>query len=118
MLAAEGMHATFYVNSGNIGTSPSFFGWNQLQSIQSAGNEIAGHTINHVDLTTVTSTEAQRQVCQDRRALMSEGLAITDFAYPYGATNSSVQSIVKGCAYNSARRSPALIGPFAGRALP
>jgi peptidoglycan/xylan/chitin deacetylase (PgdA/CDA1 family) len=111
MLAAKGMHATFYVNSGNIGSSPSFFGWNQLQSIQSAGNEIAGHTINHIDLTTVTSTEAQRQVCQDRRALMSEGLTVTDFAYPYGATNSSVQSIVQGCGYNSGRRSWGLCSP-------
>jgi len=111
MLAAEGMHGTFYVNSGNIGTSPSFFGWNQLQSIQSAGNEVAGHTINHLDLTTLSTAEAQRQVCQDRRALMSEGLNITDFAYPYGATNSSVESIVQGCGYNSARRSWGLCSP-------
>jgi peptidoglycan/xylan/chitin deacetylase (PgdA/CDA1 family) len=111
MLAAKGMHATFYVNSGNIGTSPSFFGWNQLQSIQSAGNEVAGHTINHLDLTTLSTAEAQRQVCQDRRALMSEGLNITDFAYPYGATNSSVQSIVQGCGYDSGRRSWGLCSP-------
>jgi peptidoglycan/xylan/chitin deacetylase (PgdA/CDA1 family) len=111
MLAADGMHGTFYVNSGNIGTSPSFFGWNQLQSIQSAGNEVAGHTINHVDLTTVSTAEAQRQVCQDRRSLMSEGLTITDFAYPYGSTNASVQSIVQGCGYNSGRRSWGLCSP-------
>jgi peptidoglycan/xylan/chitin deacetylase (PgdA/CDA1 family) len=123
MLASAGMHGTFYVNSGNVGSSPSFLGWNQLQGFQSVGNEIAGHTINHVDLTSVTSTEAQRQVCQDRRALMSEGLNITDFAYPYGATNSSVQPIVQGCGYNSGRRSwglcsPAQTGCPAAEAIP
>jgi peptidoglycan/xylan/chitin deacetylase (PgdA/CDA1 family) len=123
MLASAGMHGTFYVNSGNVGSSPSFLGWNQLQSLQSAGNEIAGHTINHVDLTSVSLTEAQRQVCQDRRALMSEGLAVTDFAYPYGATNSSVQSIIQGCGYNSGRRSwglcsPAQTGCPAAEAIP
>jgi peptidoglycan/xylan/chitin deacetylase (PgdA/CDA1 family) len=113
MLAADGMHGTFYINSGNVG-SPGYLDWNQLQSFESAGNEISGHTINHVDLTTVSLTEAQRQVCQDRRALMSEGLNITDFAYPYGATNSSVQSIVQGCGYNSGRRSWGLCSPAQG----
>jgi peptidoglycan/xylan/chitin deacetylase (PgdA/CDA1 family) len=111
MLASVGMHGTFYVNSGNIGTSPSFLGWSQLQNFQSAGNEIAGHTINHVDLTTVSLTEAQRQVCQDRRALMSEGFAITNFAYPYGDYNTSTDSILQACGYNSGRRSWGLCSP-------
>ncbi len=111
ILAGEGMHGTFYVNSGNVGTSPSFLGWAQLQSLQSAGNEIAGHTINHVDLPTVSLTEAQRQVCQDRRALMSQGLAVTDFAYPYGDYNASTDSILQACGYNSGRRSWGLCSP-------
>jgi peptidoglycan/xylan/chitin deacetylase (PgdA/CDA1 family) len=110
MLAADGMHGTFYVNSGNVG-SPGYLGWDQLQSFQSAGNVIAGHTINHVDLPTVSLTEAQRQVCQDRRALMSEGLAVTDFAYPYGDYNTSTDAILQGCGYNSGRRSWGLCSP-------
>jgi peptidoglycan/xylan/chitin deacetylase (PgdA/CDA1 family) len=111
MLASAGMHGTFYINSGNVGSSPSFLSWSQLQSFQSAGNEIGGHTINHVDLTTVSSTEAERQVCQDRRALLSEGFAVTDFAYPYGAASSTVRPIVQGCGYNSGRRSWGLCSP-------
>jgi peptidoglycan/xylan/chitin deacetylase (PgdA/CDA1 family) len=110
MLAAGGMHGTFYVNSGNVGT-PGYLSWSQLQSFQSAGNEIAGHTINHVDLPTVSLAEAQRQVCQDRRALMSQGLAVTDFAYPYGDYNTSIDAIVQGCGYNSGRRSWGLCSP-------
>ena len=111
MLAAAGMRGTFYINSGNIGTSPSFLGWGQLQNLQSAGNEIGGHAVDHVDLTTVSATEAQRLVCQDRRALMSEGLTVTDFAYPYGARNLSVASIVQGCGYNSGRKAWGLCSP-------
>jgi peptidoglycan/xylan/chitin deacetylase (PgdA/CDA1 family) len=110
MLAAKGMHATFFVNSGNVGSS-GFFTWPQLQSLQSAGNEIGGHTINHIDLTTVDSTEAQRQVCQDRRALLSQGLSVSDFAYPYGAYNATAESIVRTCGYNSGRRSWGLCAP-------
>ena len=112
MLAAKGVHGTFFVNSGNVGSS-GFLTWPQLQNLQSAGNEIAGHTINHTKLSTVDLTEAQRQVCQDRRALLSEGLNVSDFAYPYGDYNTSIESIVQGCGYNSARRSWGLCAPAA-----
>ena len=104
MLAQHSLHGTFYINSNNIGLSPSFLSWNQVADLAADGNEIGGHTLDHVDLTSVTSTEATRQVCSDRQALLSHGLAATDFAYPYGASNASVESIVRGCGYSSARR--------------
>jgi peptidoglycan/xylan/chitin deacetylase (PgdA/CDA1 family) len=104
MLAQHSLHATFYINSNNIGLSPSFLSWNQVGDLAADGNEIAGHTLDHVDLTSVTSTEATRQICNDRQALISHGFAATDFAYPYGASNASVESIVRGCGYSSARR--------------
>ena len=95
MLAQHSLHGTFYINSNNIGLSPSFLSWNQVADLAADGNEIAGHTLDHVDLTSVTSTEATRQVCNDRQALISHGFATTDFAYPYGASNASVESIVR-----------------------
>ena len=104
MLAQHSLHGTFYINSNNIGLSPSFLSWNQVADLAADGNEIAGHTLDHVDLTSVTSTEATRQICNDRQALISHGFAATDFAYPYGASNASVESIVRGCGYSSARR--------------
>jgi peptidoglycan/xylan/chitin deacetylase (PgdA/CDA1 family)/uncharacterized cupredoxin-like copper-binding protein len=104
MLAQDGLRGTFYINSNNIGASPSFMTWSQLSGLAADGNEIAGHTLDHVDLTTVGSAEATRQVCDDRQALISHGFSVTDFAYPYGASNSTVESIVRGCGYSSARR--------------
>jgi peptidoglycan/xylan/chitin deacetylase (PgdA/CDA1 family) len=104
MLAQHSLHATFYVNSNNIGATTNFLTWDQLAGLAADGNEIGGHTLDHIDLTSVTSTEATRQVCNDRQALISHGLAVTDFAYPYGASNSSVESVVQGCGYKSARR--------------
>ncbi len=104
MLAADGLHATFYVNSNHVGLS-SFMTWGQLSDIAAGGNEIAGHTLDHVDLTTVSSTEATRQVCDDRQAIISHGFnPVMDFAYPYGSENASIESIVSGCGYSSARR--------------
>jgi peptidoglycan/xylan/chitin deacetylase (PgdA/CDA1 family) len=104
MLAQNSLHGTFYVNSNNTGASPYFLSWEQLAGLAADGNEIAGHTLDHVDLTTVTSTEATRQVCDDRQALISHGFTVSDFAYPYGASNPSVESVVQGCGYKSARK--------------
>jgi peptidoglycan/xylan/chitin deacetylase (PgdA/CDA1 family) len=104
MLAQHSLHGTFYINSNNIGSSPAYMTWNQLSDLAADGNEIGGHTLDHVDLTAVSSTEATRQVCTDRQALISHGFTVTDFAYPFGAENTSVQSIVRGCGYSSARR--------------
>jgi peptidoglycan/xylan/chitin deacetylase (PgdA/CDA1 family) len=101
-LASRGMHGTFFVNSNTIGQS-SKLTWAQLTAFAADGNEIGGHTLDHVNLTSVSTAEAQRQVCADRDALRSHGFAVVDFAYPYGAVNAAVESIVKGCGYSSAR---------------
>jgi hypothetical protein len=111
MLAQNGLKATFYINSGTVGTSASYLSWRQLSDLQADGNEIAGHTINHDDLTQATSSEAQRQVCDDRRMLMGNGFHVTDFAYPFGATDPTVAQIVAGCGYNSARMAWGLCSP-------
>ena len=56
--------------------------------------EIGGHTLDHANLTTVEKAEAEREVCNDRVNLINQGFQPTDFAYPYGAFNASVKSIV------------------------
>ena len=106
MLEAHGMDGTFFVSSELVGDA-GHMTWRDLQALASDGNEIGGHTLDHVDLTTVSSTEARRQVCEDRARLMNRGFRITSFAYPNGAgyNNSTVRTIVKQCGYNSARRS-------------
>src|SRR4051812_32632510 len=105
LLAAAGLRATFYVNSNTIGSSAAFLSWEELGELVADGHEIGGHTLDHVDLTAVDASEAARQVGQDREALAAHGLAVTGFAYPFGARSESVESIVRDCGYRSARRS-------------
>ena len=66
-LAEHSLHATFFVNSNHVESSPSYLTWSQLSDLAADGNEIGGHTLDHVDLTSVGATEAQRQVCDDRQ---------------------------------------------------
>jgi peptidoglycan/xylan/chitin deacetylase (PgdA/CDA1 family) len=103
LLADHGMHGTFYVNSSKLGTSDYYMTWDQVHQLAADGNEIGGHTADHANLPQIDATEAQRQICQDRDNLISQGFAPTDFAYPYGALNSSIEQVVAACGYNSAR---------------
>jgi peptidoglycan/xylan/chitin deacetylase (PgdA/CDA1 family) len=111
ILAAHGMNATFYVNSARLGSSSFYMTWDQVGDLYSDGNEIAGHTAYHANLTAVSATEAQRQICYDRDNLLNHGFAATDFAYPYGAYSASVESLAQGCGYNSARTTDHLVSP-------
>jgi hypothetical protein len=79
--------------------------WDQLADFAADGNEIGGHTVNHTDLTSVNTSIATAEVCNDRQALIAHGFNATDFAYPGGAYNTTVEGIVRNCGYSSARRS-------------
>ncbi len=102
MLTAHGMNATFFVNTGHLGT-PSYMQYSDLQALQAAGNEIGGHTLTHPDLTTLSLAQQTTQVCNDRANLLSHGLAPNDFAYPFGAYTPDTKDIVRSCGYQSAR---------------
>ena len=102
ILAAHGMSGTFFVPSGFVGSS-GYMTWSQVSALASSGNEVGGHTVDHVDLPTVSPSQARQEICADRDTLLQHGLAATDFAYPYGTFNGAVESIVQECGYDSGR---------------
>lgn len=99
LLAAHGMHASFFVISGNIG-APGYLGYDGLAQIQAAGHEFGGHTVDHEVLTGMDRDEVYHQACDDRAALEAAGLRpLRSFAYPGGATDPEVGAIVASCGY-------------------
>ncbi len=100
-LQPHGAHGTFFVNSGTVSGGASFMSWAQLSTIAGARNDIGGKTVNATNLT--TDPNPTQQVCNDRTAILQHGLTPVGFAYPGGANNATVQAIVKGCQYGSAR---------------
>jgi peptidoglycan/xylan/chitin deacetylase (PgdA/CDA1 family) len=103
LLHEHGVRATFFVNSGHVGTDPGYYmSWEQLQNLYADGNEIGGHTLTHADPSGLTVDQQRDEVCIDRANLLQHGFAAQSFAYPYGA-DSIAQAIVQGCGYNSAR---------------
>jgi hypothetical protein len=81
--------------------------WSQVRQLAAAGDEIAGHTIDHQSLAELEakgdSDEVRREICDDRSNLLSLGFHATDFAYPFGASGPETEQVVKECGYNSAR---------------
>jgi peptidoglycan/xylan/chitin deacetylase (PgdA/CDA1 family) len=102
-LNTHGFNATWYVNSGSIETA-GHLTWANLAALSQAGNEIASHTVNHVNIKKLKLADARFQVCQDRVNLAAHGFQPESFAYPFGSFNSTVETqVVEHCGDNSAR---------------
>jgi peptidoglycan/xylan/chitin deacetylase (PgdA/CDA1 family) len=103
ILQSHGMNGTFYVNSAKLGSSSYYMTWSDVATLAGNGNEVGGHTLDHSDLTAVSTAEATHQICDDRSALTARGYPASSFAYPYGDYDSTIEGIVKSCGYHSAR---------------
>ncbi|WP_345038853.1 polysaccharide deacetylase family protein [Arthrobacter methylotrophus] len=108
-LNSKGMMGTFFLPSGYLnatdpnGGPPPYMTTAQALALQSAGNEIAGHTVTHPDLAQMDANEVARQVCNDRVNLTNMGFRVTNFAYPFASATPAVEQTVANCGYNSAR---------------
>jgi len=120
ILAAHGMHATFFVNTGPIlAGDPAHMTWADLHALLNAGNEITGHTIDHANIKPLSVADAEHQVCDDRNTLLAQGFAPESFAYPFGSFDSTSEAVAHYCGYNSGRGVTGVskTGPF-GEAIP
>jgi peptidoglycan/xylan/chitin deacetylase (PgdA/CDA1 family) len=107
-LLLYGMKGTFYVNSGRFGINRLDKG--SMLHIQSQGHEVAGHTIDHLNLAGVNVTDDIRkhEICDDYNTLQKYGLNVTNFAYPFGGDFLGSPKMVYDCGYQSARDSGGL----------
>jgi peptidoglycan/xylan/chitin deacetylase (PgdA/CDA1 family) len=114
LLSSHKLHATFYVNSGTVGSSAFHMDLSEVRNLASDGNEIAGHTVYHEDLLQLERAdpdEARREICNDRAMLLKEGFPVTDFAYPYGAFSKATERFAEQCGYDSARLVSGIASP-------
>lgn len=102
VLNQYGLRATWYIPSGLVGAS-GYMTWDQLNSLQLAGHEIGGHSLEHTRLDGLPAQELERQVCDDRKNLQLHGFEAASFAYPFGAYDLAATHMVQQCGYSSAR---------------
>jgi Polysaccharide deacetylase len=121
ILHAHSMHATFLVNTGPIlAGNPNKLTGAQLQTIFSDGNEIAGHTLDHVNVQPLSITDARYQICTDRNNLLDMGFQPTSFAYPFASFDIASEDAAHYCNYNDASATAGLTlkGPAANSVPP
>jgi len=103
LLEQYGMLGTFLINSAHIGT-PGFMDSVQLLDLQSRGHEIGSNGMNQEENLILLSPETQLLRLQtDYNLLISLGLNITSFSWPYGQTSPELTQIVKDLGYQRAR---------------
>ena len=102
ILTENNLHATFYIVSG-FTNSNGYMSDNQLRDLYNDGNEIGGHTLDHVNLADVHGADLKREVCQDRSNLQAYGFNVTSFAYPFGHYGDEAKQVVLDCGYGNAR---------------
>jgi peptidoglycan/xylan/chitin deacetylase (PgdA/CDA1 family) len=103
VFANYGMHATFYANTGLMGTS-GIMTWAQLHDIAAAGHEIGGHTLHHTGLTEVDPATARAEIQGDITNLQAQGFPRpVSFAFPYGYYGTAEEGYVRDAGYTSAR---------------
>ncbi len=99
------INGTFFINTGNTSVTDSAMTWSQLVTLNDAGNEIAGHTLDEYNIKGCTTNQQTcvNEVCQDRQNLVSHGFYPVSFAYPFGAYDANAESILQNCGYTIGR---------------
>jgi peptidoglycan/xylan/chitin deacetylase (PgdA/CDA1 family) len=97
-----GFIGTFYVIS-SFSDKPNYLTWDDLKTLQAAGNEIGSHTQNHVDLKTASLSIQTEEILGSKKVLEEKlGVPVKSFCYPIGAYNDDAVRIVKESGYTSA----------------
>ena len=74
-----------------------------VEAMIAAGWELASHTINHSDLTTLDAAGLKEELSGSRQLLQREyGVPVKDFCYPAGQFDSTVIAAVKEAGYVTA----------------
>jgi peptidoglycan/xylan/chitin deacetylase (PgdA/CDA1 family) len=92
ILKRYGFVATFFIVPGRIGTGGHMTAC-QLREIAAAGNELADHTWNHCDLTTLNLEQARSRIRSAADSIESLVSVRPDtIAYPYGRYDGNVEA--------------------------
>ena len=114
ILLSHGFSATFFLVAGLMGQRSNWFkavrgydvrlmSWAAARRLVEWGFECGSHSMTHPDLTTLDSRACRRELIESRRILEEELRSpISTLAYPFGAYDERVRSIVAEAGYRSA----------------
>jgi len=79
-----------------VGKGIDQMSWQDLKLLENEGHVIGAHTMNHIDLNTLSTRDLDYEIGKSKQCLISHGINTTIFAYPYnnGKDNATVVSTV------------------------
>ncbi len=88
--------AVEFIATGLIG-QPAYMTWAQIEDLQNRGGvTFEAHSITHPNLSILSQAAARNEIKTSKDVIFSHThYPVNFFAYPYGATNASLQSLVK-----------------------
>ncbi len=87
----------------NLKAEGSDLSTTEVKKMVKAGWEIASHTINHPDLTTLDAASLEEEVAGSKKQMEKElGVKIVNFCYPAGQYNDTVIAAVEDAGYRGA----------------
>jgi peptidoglycan/xylan/chitin deacetylase (PgdA/CDA1 family) len=90
LLEQYGYAGTFYVNPATIET-PNFMTAAELRALDRAGDDVALHGYEHVDLTAISARRVDEQLRRGQEALVEAGLPTEHMATPHGRSDAQVE---------------------------
>ncbi len=96
--------ATFFVVTNYIGHR-GFISWPQLQTLLTEGMKIGSHSRSHPRLTKITDPALLWDQIYNSKAILESQLEVpvAEFAYPYGAYNTTAAEMVRAAGYRVGR---------------
>ena len=90
----------FVITDRISGPDPSFLTWPQLTRLEGFGVAIGSHTVHHLDLTTLSSSDAWAELSESRKTLEQHlGHPVQFFAYPAGREDAAVVGLALKAGY-------------------
>lgn len=106
-MASKNLRGVTYVVPSLVGSSASYCSLANLTTMYAAGWDISNHTYNHLDLTTVTETEAETEIQSATTWLLTNGFtrSARHLAVPNGQVNANVTQAIANSNLKTARNS-------------
>lgn len=94
--------ATIFLITAKIDRDEAFLTSEQICHMQEFGITFGGHTVDHVSLSTVNSSEARRQIAESgHQVRLITGRPAEHFCYPFGHWHSDVERHVVEAGYRT-----------------
>jgi peptidoglycan/xylan/chitin deacetylase (PgdA/CDA1 family) len=68
--------------------------WRELQALLAIGMSLGAHSLTHTRLPAISADDAEREIVGSKRTIEDRcGVAVTTFAYPYGARTDAIEQL-------------------------